>query len=175
MLSSKVKGIASAVVVGLLAVTGTLAFRGASKSATEPYRKPACTVSTTSLCLVSWTRHDRTITATMNSGSPIVYNLGGVDDVVMSANFLCGQSETLAVYAPSTGAVHFVEGWPQGDVATLFAADAGGGQNLGAKDFRLGDFNKDGCADLGVVGQGSVTWLLPAVQSARLVRYEVKL
>jgi hypothetical protein len=145
-----------------------------TSSETAPYRKPACLVASSERCVVSWSRSGQVVRAQMNRGAPVEFEFGGVDDLIFAGNFLCGRSETLAAYRPTTGVVHFLDGWPDGGVETVWA-DGVGEQGLPAKAFRLGDFNGDGCADLGVVGADGVTWHVPAVQTGRLFRYEVKL
>jgi hypothetical protein len=152
----------------LVVVTGVFAAVGyMTNSATHRYRKAICD-SSTEMCLVSWQRSGNRITATLNRGEPLRYTIGKPSDVMISGNWLCGRSETLAIYRPSTGAVYYLQGWPEdNDSATVFADDTGI-KGLTSTDVRISDQNDDGCADLGLASPKQLTWFLPAVQRGRL-------
>jgi hypothetical protein len=161
-----VGGVIAAIVI---ATVSTFAVVGRERTTnSNAFRVPACTESTTVECLRSWTVNNQNVQAELSNGDRLSYKAGIEGDIYLVGNWLCGSLSTLAIYRPSTGVVYFLDSWPRTTDKPTTYADQTQRKGLNSAAFHIGDFNDDGCADLGIDAEGARTWHLPAVQKRRL-------
>lgn len=161
-------GVLGAIVIAT-AATFIVVDRTSGSSDASGFELPACTESTTVECLRNWTVNGSSVQAELSNGDRLAYNAGATGDIYLVGNWLCGSLSTLAIYRPSTGVVYFVDSWPRTETKPTTYADRTDQTGLNRSELHIGDYNDDGCADLGVDDpNGTRTWHMPAVQKRRL-------
>jgi hypothetical protein len=96
---------------------------------------------------------------------PTQYRIGERSDALRVSNFFCGETETLALYRPSTGVIYYFKNWPLDGEKSETVADATGILNA---ELGVSDINGDRCSDIALDVAGKRTWFSPNQQPDRL-------